>query len=148
MNLWFHFSQGMVLFWWWCLLGMLCWWCCRRPCRWPPPAGSTLRHAFPSFFNWDLSYNTASPVATLFSLNYSMYVCVEMRYDFVLLQCCDVKGVDLWWWRMREYLVLVVCVLLECSREQKWCYIPWLLLIGMPWLVWFTRHLSWLIWFW
>jgi hypothetical protein len=50
-----------------------------------------LRPAAPAFFNWDLSYNTASPSGGLsfslsysqFSLNYSMYVCVEMRFDFV-----------------------------------------------------------------
>jgi hypothetical protein len=48
-----------------------------------------VRPAAPAFFNWDISYNTASPSGGLsFSLSYSQfslnyYVCVEMRLDFV-----------------------------------------------------------------
>jgi hypothetical protein len=47
---------------------------------WPP---------VPAFFNWDLSYNTASKVSIslLVTLNFPwkccMHVCVEMRFGFV-----------------------------------------------------------------
>jgi hypothetical protein len=46
----------------------------------------------PAFFNWDLSYNTSSPITRslflslsfyIFSFNCSMYVCVEMKFNFV-----------------------------------------------------------------
>jgi hypothetical protein len=44
--------------------------------------------AAPASFDLDLFYNIAfkvslSLIVTLFSLNCSMYVCVEMRFDFV-----------------------------------------------------------------
>jgi hypothetical protein len=100
-------------------------WCCQRSCH---------------FFNWDLSYNTAYPIGRSLFLSHLLSIFLELlraclrrnEGQFSLLHCCDVKGVDLRCWRMSVYLVLGVCVLLEWSREQIWCYIPYLILSGMP----------------
>jgi hypothetical protein len=106
-------------------------------------AGDPLRPASPAFFNWDLSYNTTPTIVR--SLFLSVILCFPWTIPcmftgkwglilFTTLLWC--KGVDLWWWRMCEFLFLVICVLLEWSPEQIWCYLSlftlaWHALIGL-----------------
>jgi hypothetical protein len=131
------FSQATVLFRWWYPPRMLWWRCC------PPQLllvlsaslslSSTCRIHYallPLPFSTGTSPITVLPIRSSLSLSVTLYKCWSM------------VTTNVWIFN----LVLVVCVLLEWSPEQKWCYIPLFILIGMPLLVWFTRYFSWLIW--
>jgi hypothetical protein len=105
--IWFHLSQAMVLFWWWCPPGMLWWrWCPLEVLMVLPLSvslSSICRIQYgllpPAFFNWDLSYNTASLIGRSLFLSQLLPVFLELlhvclrrnKVRFCLLHCCDVK---------------------------------------------------------
>jgi hypothetical protein len=151
-----HFSQVTVFFWWWWPLEML-WWRC-----YPPELLLVLLASVSLYSTCRIHYgllplpsSIGTSPTTLCSPSYGLYfslsysflellrVCLHRNeVRFCLLHCCDVKVVVYGDDKCSNiYVFLLVWI-----PEQEWCYIPCLLLIGMPWLVCFSRHLSWLIW--
>ncbi|KAK1641736.1 hypothetical protein QYE76_059548 [Lolium multiflorum] len=106
--------------------------------------------AAPGFFDWGLSYSTVSPPPThlsedisfshsysLFFLNCAMYVCVEVRFDFLfttLLVCGDDKCVNI-------YSLLYVFCFQSKTMLYSFVALDWHALIGLV----LTRHCSCLI---